>query len=223
MQSASIRRRARILLVFSLFTAISAGMAATAKAQTFAEWFDQKNTQKKYLLQQIAALALYADYLKQGYHIASGGFNSISGSLRTEYGLHKTYYDRLNAVSPAVKNNPEVNEILTWQQDILNRLGKIDQISGFTTAERNYLINVRSALFLDCDDQINILQSVINDRKLKMSDAERITLISKLHAAMLSNYRFASGFMLQVNLYAAQREQEKQQTMITRQYYGIKQ
>ena len=34
-------------------------LATTTQAQTFAEWFKQKKTQKKYLVQQIAALQVY--------------------------------------------------------------------------------------------------------------------------------------------------------------------
>lgn len=44
-----------------------------AEAQTFDEWFRQKKTQKKYLVQQIAALKVYLGYLKEGYEIAQKG------------------------------------------------------------------------------------------------------------------------------------------------------
>ena len=41
-----------------------------SQAQTFNEWFRQKATQKKYLIQQIAALQVYLDYVQKGYAIA---------------------------------------------------------------------------------------------------------------------------------------------------------
>lgn len=40
-------------------------------AQTWDEWFNQKSTQKKYLLQQIAAFEAYLSYAKKGYDIAN--------------------------------------------------------------------------------------------------------------------------------------------------------
>ena len=49
-----------------LFAIISTG----TRAQTFAEWFRQSATQKKYLLQQIAALQVYIGYVQKGYSIA---------------------------------------------------------------------------------------------------------------------------------------------------------
>ena len=37
----------------------------TSGAQTWEEWFEQKETQKKYLRQQIAALTVFLDYAKK--------------------------------------------------------------------------------------------------------------------------------------------------------------
>ena len=59
-----------LLICFSL----CAFSFQAAKAQTFAEWFQQKKTQIKYLTEQIAALEQYGNYVKQGYRIAQGGW-----------------------------------------------------------------------------------------------------------------------------------------------------
>ena len=206
-QSAGNRRRTRFLQVFALFTVICTGMAATAKAQTFAEWFEQNKTQKKYLLQQIVALQVFSGYLKQGYQVATNGMSSISGSLKKENALHTTYYNRMKTVDPVVKNNPMVKDITAWQQDILKRLQDLTTISGLTTDEKNYMFNVKTAVLKDCDQQLNTLQNVITDGKMEMSDAERIALLTKIHTAMMDNYRFASGFAAQAKIYAVQKQQ----------------
>jgi Na+-translocating ferredoxin:NAD+ oxidoreductase RnfG subunit len=220
-RSAGIRLRARSLLLFSLFTAISTGMAAKADAQTFAEWFSQKKTQKKYLLQQIAALQIYSGYLKKGYSIASNGLGNISGYLKAENRLHSTYYNRLKTADPVVKNDPMIKAIMDWQQDILKRTQEINQTNGMTPAEKGYLSKVSAAVLADCDQQLNTLQNVISDNKVEMSDAERLTLITRLHAAMLANYKFTSGFSAQVKILAVRREQEKTQLAVSKQVYGI--
>lgn len=219
--SARNRCRARYILVCSLITAIISGMVASAKAQTFAEWFRQNSTQRKYLLQQIVALQVYSGYLKQGYQIATKGMTSISGALKTENGLHATYYSRLKSVDPAIKNDNRVKEILSWQQDILVQLAAIDQLTGMTSDERHYLNSVRAAVLKDCDDQINTLQKVVTDGKMEMSDAERMSVIGKIHAAMMNNYRITSGFVTQAEIYAAQRQREKRQTQTEKQLYGF--
>ena len=60
--------------------------AENLTAQTWAEWFRQKATQKKYLLQQIAALHVYSGYLSKGYSIAKDGLNTIK-SINPNYAL----------------------------------------------------------------------------------------------------------------------------------------
>jgi hypothetical protein len=182
-----IRTRAGCLFVYTLFTAIASGMAATADAQTFAEWFKQKSTQKKYLLQQIAALQVYSGYLKKGYQIAGHGLGSISGYLGSENGLHAAYFQKLETASPLVRENPQIREILAWQDDMLSRFNSIAGITGLSTAEKNYLTQVRNAVFKDCDDQIGQLQNVLTDGKLGMNDSERLGLIATIHQAMQEN------------------------------------
>jgi hypothetical protein len=220
-RSARIERGARSLLVFALFTAICFGMAVPAQAQTFAEWFAQKKTQQQYLLQQIAALQVFSGYLKQGYEIANNGLGSVSSSLKAENGLHTTYYNRMKVAGPAVKDNDMVKDIMAWQQGILTRLRDISRISGMTAEEKNYLESVSTAVLKDCDQQLNTLQVVIGDGKIKMSDADRIALVTKIHTAMMENYRFASGFTAQAKLYAFRRQQEQNQVKVTQQVYGV--
>lgn len=216
-----LKDRARLALVCSLFATVGAGMALPARAQTFAEWFAQKKTQKKYLLQQIAALQIFSGYLKQGYQIAHNGLDSVSGSLKIEYGLHGTYYHRMKTAGPLVKNNAMVKEIMAWQQDILEQLAAISQINGMTRAEKSYLEQVRAAVLKDCDQQLNTLQLVVSDGTIEMSDADRIALVTRIHTAMMANYRFAAGFAAQAELYVTRRQQEQNQINAVKQIYGI--
>lgn len=220
-RSCQLRQRARCLLVFSLMTAISAGMATSAQAQTFAEWFAQKKTQKKYLLQQIAALQVYSGYLKQGYSIAASGLGHITDYLHSENTLHTAYYARLKTADPVVKNNPMVKDILAWQQDILKKTREISQVSGLSAAEKDYLGRVGAAVLKDCEQQLNILRKVTGNDQLEMSDAERLALITKIHSAIQSNYRFTSAFANQVKVLALRRNEDQNQTTALQRAYQI--
>jgi len=220
-QADEIRRKSKKLLAFVMMTVAASAIATTLKAQTVAEWFDQKNTQTKYLLQQIAALQIYAAYYKQGNNIAHNGLNSISGSLTSENGLHTTYYNNLKNVNPAVKNNKQVSDIMQWQKDILTRMSNLDKTANLNENERQYIVQVKSALFKDCNGQITELQNVITDNKLQMSDEERLKHIGVIHTAMQDNYRFASSFADQVKVYAFQRVQENNNIITEKKIYGI--
>lgn len=202
------------LLIFG-FTAVR------AQAQTFAEWFKQSSTQKKYLLQQIAALQVYSTYLRKGYAVAKGGLGSISGSLLSENGLHGNYYTSLKNVNPAIAGNDQVKEIIRWQNDMLLLTNGWNKIDGLAAGEARYVESVKTVLLTDCAQVINTLQEVVSDGKLEMSDADRLKLISKLHGEMKDNYRFATGFTRKVRAYAAQLSQEKYNTMTLKNFYGI--
>lgn len=221
MRADEIRRKSKKLLAFTVMTVAASALASTVRAQTFAEWFQQKSTQKKYLLQQIAALQVYAAYYKAGNNIAHNGLGSITGSLKSENGLHTTYYSNLNNVSPVVKNNKQVSDVLQWQKDILARMNVLDKTANLNDGERKYVIQVKAVLLKNCDQQITELQNVVTDSKLKMSDEERLKHIGAIHSSMQNNYRFASAFADQVRLYAVQRSQENNNVISEKKIYGI--
>ncbi len=216
-----VRTRVRSLLVYSLFIAIASGMATKADAQTFAEWFKQKSTQKKYLLEQIADLQLYSEYLQKGYQVAGHGLGAISYYLWLENGFHADYYQKLETASPLVKKNPQVSEILNWQDDILNRFNGIAHITGLGENERIYLNAVRNAVLKDCESRISELQDVLTNGQLEMSDSERLGLIATTHLAMQENFRFASVFTERIRIYALQRGRAQQDVSTLKKLYSI--
>lgn len=206
-QATELQRKTKQLLAFTLVTV---AMTHCAQAQTFAEWFSQKKTQKNYLLQQIAALQIYSGYIKTGYGIAKGGLGSIGGYLNNEYGLHADYYTGLKKVNTAVKNNPQVNEILRWQQNILKQTASIKKQRGLSANESGYIAKVCKVLLADCNAQINDLQLILGYNKTEMSDEERIRQIARLHQTMQDNYRFSANFNAQLKIYLRSKQQEQQ-------------
>src|SRR5674476_818487 len=87
-------------------------IAADSHAQTWDEWFAQKQTQKKYLLQQIAALQTYISTAEKGYKIASDGIHTISNIKNGELNLHSLFFNSLKTVNPKIKNATIVAEII---------------------------------------------------------------------------------------------------------------
>lgn len=221
-QADDIGRKSKALLAYAVVTAAASLWMSQAHAQTFAEWFFQKKTQKKYLLQQIAALQVYSGYLKQGYQIANGGLGYITGSLKEEFSLHTTYYDKLRSVNAVVKNNPQVNAILAWQRDILRLANGLDEATFLSTQEKLYIRKVKQVLLADCDEQITALQVLLTNGKLNMTDDERIKRLNSIHLEMQSNYRFIADFSGKVKVYGVQRKQEKTELKTSKYIFGIR-
>lgn len=182
-------------------------LSSGAHAQTFAEWFSQKKTQKKYLLQQIAALQVYGGYLKTGYSIAKGGLGSISSYVGNEFSLHKNHYGHLKTPNALIKNAAQVSDIIRWQHDILSQTAAIQKQVGLTANEKDYTCKVSHAILNDCDARINDLKTILSDNETEMSDEERLRQISRLHQAMQDNYRFIADFKMQLQLYARSKQQ----------------
>jgi hypothetical protein len=220
-QAGQIGEHAKTLLLYAFVTAIASGMTATAHGQTFSEWFAQKKTQKKYLLEQLAALQVYSGYLNKGYSVTRNGLGSIGGYLDNEYGMHSAYYDHLLSVNPAITKSPQVREIIARQQDIVQVFRPLDQPKSLSHAEIQYLAQVRSAVLHDCALQLQDLERLITGGTLKADDRERIKQLNVVYAGMEANYRFSCGLVVQVISLIKGRKQQEEDAKTSRSMRGI--
>lgn len=210
------------LFTLVLFALLSSG----ANAQTFAEWFRQGATQKKYLLQQIAALQVYIGYMQKGYSIAKQGLNTISDVKNGEYNLHKDYFNSLKSVNPKIKNYSKVADIVALQVSIIKvykeAARQVKQSDSFNENEISYINGVFERLMDDCTNVIDELISVTTSGNLEMKDDERLKRIDALYGDMQDKYTFIQGFSNEVKLLAASRIKEQNDIRSSRAINGIK-
>jgi hypothetical protein len=199
---------------------IFVAVVSLAKAQTWDETFNQKETQKKYLIQQLAALKMYAAYLKKGYEVADRGLKTIKEFTNGEFNLHSDFIKSLKVVNPAVAGNPKIIDILKWQSAI---------IKGYTTlrrevvenSDRNYFESVRAKVLSESQQDIDELLLVITSGKLELKDDERLKRIDMLHARMLDKYEFTNSFLSQLKMLKTQREQDERNAKNVNQLHKI--
>ena len=126
----------------------------SSSAQTTDEWLNQKATQKKYLLQQIAALQVYIGYAKKGYNIVSGGVNTIRNIKNGDFNLHRDFFNRLKNVNPAIRWYAKVADIIAYQVKIIKQtkitIQQIRETKQFTEAELDYCKMVFDNLLDEC-------------------------------------------------------------------------
>ncbi|SDE88329.1 hypothetical protein SAMN05216464_110176 [Mucilaginibacter pineti] len=209
-----------ILIITALF------FAHTIHAQTFSEWFRQGKTQKKYLLEQIAALKAYTTVLKKGYDISQMGLTAIGDIKNGDFGLHSAYFNSLKAVNPEVAKYPRIADILSMQQDIQTLAGKSKskalQSNLFSVSEKDYLNGVYVRLNTDCLQTLNELEAVTTPGKLEMKYDERIKRIDKLFAQSQSQYGFAKSFSNDLLMMQIQKSYQNTDLQTARTLYGIK-
>jgi len=201
-----------LFILFTLFTGF-------AKAQGIGDWFNQAGEQKKYYLQQIVAFQAFESELKQGYGVVKNGLGGIRDINTAELNLHSTYYRSLSVASPAVKNNTEVTDILQWQSVIVSQFSGMN-LNGLLAGEQNYVAQVRTTVFKDCNQDMTDLQNLLQANNLQMSDGERLKRLAKIHAAMLDKYQFSQSFCNTVKLLVAQRQQSTNDTQTLKSIYG---
>lgn len=196
------------------------------KAQTFEEWFKQKETQKKYLIQQIAALQVYSGYVQKGYSIAQKGLTTISNIKKGDFSLHRDFFGSLKSINPKISNYAKAADIIALQLEIVQvykaTYKQVQASHLFNAGEVDYTFRVFTNLLSDCADNIDELISVITDGKLEMKDDERLSRIDALYSSMQDKYTFAQRFGEEAKLLAVQRLKEKNDVQTIRTVSGIK-
>lgn len=194
-------------------------------AQTLAEWFQQKQTQKKYLIEQIAALQVYLGYVKKGYDIASKGIHTISDIKNSEFNLHGTFFNSLKTVNPKIKNIGEVVAIIALQISIVQHfkssIETYRESQQFNNDELDYIGKVYADLTTDCLQDIDQLIAVITDNTFQMTDDERLKQINLIYADMLDKNQFTQSFTNSATLLAQQRTKEQNDISVSQNLYGL--
>ena len=186
-------------------------MSQHVEAQTFQEWFRQKSTQRKYLIQQIAALKVYLGYLKDGYDIAKKGLNIVGDIKDRNFQDHSTYFESLKLVNTSVRNSAKVSLIIAYQNQIVNEFRKLRRNSDnqLTPDEIKYIEDVYENLMLECESSLAVLTKIISDRTLEMKDDERLAAIDAVYEDMKDKYAFTKSFTNSTYMLTIQRAKEE--------------
>lgn len=201
-------------------------VAHSSNAQIFDEWFNQKSTQKKYLLQQIAALQVYLGYAKKGYKIVTSGINTIRNIKNGDLNLHRDFFNRLKNVNPAIRRYAKVADIIAYQVKIIKQtkvtIQQIRETKQFTEAEMDYCKKVFDNLLDECMKTVEELILVTTPGELEMKDDERLKRIDGLYADVQDKYSFACSFGEDMGLLAVQRLGEQMEVNRSKLINGIK-
>jgi len=215
----SVNRKATVMvcLVFVL--------ADRSHAQTFSEWFKQKSTQKKYLLQQIAALKVYAGYLEEGYSIAKTGLNTIQSFKAGEFNLHSAFFSSLSKVNPSFQRYAELAETGGRLTAMVGNYRKmfvtVKKAGVFNEQEQKHIKlvfdNLLSVFIKDLDD----LMSLLTADKIQLSDDERLSKIGLLKQSLQEKEVFGSSFLKDIKVLVIQRTSQVDDTRSMKRYLQI--
>jgi hypothetical protein len=191
--------------------------------QTWDEWFRQKKTQRKYLVEQIVKLQIYIGYVRKGYAIVDQGLHMIGKIKDGDFNLHSDFFNRLASVNPVVRKYPKVAEIMRFQERIVSTCRKskmrVTSEAGFSATEISYVAKVHASLTGESMADLDELSELTTNAALEMSDVERIARLDKLHSKLENRYWFIISFCEQVAVLATQRAAELQQIQKLKSLY----
>ena len=195
------------------------------QGQTYDEWFRQKKTQEKYLLEQIAALQTYIGYAGKGYSIVTGGLNTIKAIKHGDFNLHNTFFNSLSAVNPAIKKYSKVASIIAIQisiaKQITNTIKSCKKSNMLLSGELKYLNVVFNNLLGECAKNLDELFALITNNEAQMKDDERIQRIDKLYEDMKDKQMFTTSFSHSAKGLSIQRLNDQNDIIISKKLHGL--
>ena len=185
-------------------------MGQMLRAQNSDEWFRQKKTKRKYLLEQIEALKVLLKYTEEGYAIATKGVNTIRDIKKGDFDLHHGFFSSLKAVNPKIERWGKIADIMIYQMSIMNKARKclsgVRQSSQFTNEEVEYCQHVIDNLLNECITGIDDILAVMENDELQMRDNERLDQVERIYSSFQNHFAFISSFSNEIGMLAVQRE-----------------
>jgi hypothetical protein len=211
----------KLLLILILLS----GYRENMRAQTADEWLRQKETQTKYLLQQIAALQVYLGYVRDGYQIVGGGLNTIRQIKDGDFSLHRDFIASLSGVNPRIRNWAKVAEIVDRQvrltRECKRLLGAYKADEQFTPPEKQYLHTLYTRFIRMAAEHGNELVEILTADKTQMKDDERIRRIDLLYSQLEQLDTAARAFGAEARVLSAQRSRETRNLEASRQLHQL--
>lgn len=181
----------------------------STSGQTWNEWFRQKKTQKKYLIQQIAALQVYLKYLKEGYDIAKKGLNVIGDIKQGKFDLDNDYLESLRTVNSSISGSAKITSIIAYHKLLIRQLKKLEDETNdsglLTQSEKSYVLAVYLNIVSESESALENLERILEDDQLEMKDDERIKQLDKLYMDAKDMYTFSKSFSNSTRMLISQR------------------
>lgn len=196
-----------------------------SRGQTFNEWFKQKKTQRKYLVEQIAALRVYLDYTKKAYSIAHSGLTTIENIKNGDFNLHRDFFASLKNVNPSIAKSARVADIIAFQVAIGREMKKVYRFcqanENFSPEEIRYIARIHSNMLLLTEASVSELLSMIKNGESELTDDERLKRLNGIYDELNDACGFIRVLKSDVSVLAMARAKIKNDTQIVNELYNL--
>ncbi|SEP06887.1 hypothetical protein [Flavobacterium sp. fv08] len=184
-----------------------------------------QSTQQSVLLQQIAALRVYGDYIHKGYNVVKKGLNIIGDFKEGEKLLHSDYFKSLGLINKVIYDDGTAGKAVSLYHQILNDADLYQTVLDsdlLSPQELSYCERVKKRLLGSCHQQIGFLYDLLSDDTLRMDDAKRLESIEDIYREMKDNYTFIKRFNTETVALIKTRQVEGREAVNSAKLFNIK-
>nr|WP_294991621.1 hypothetical protein [uncultured Sediminibacterium sp.] len=186
----------------------------------------QELEQLKLNLEKLLQLKLMLARAKQGYEVLQNGYNALRDAVKGNYALHKQEMDRLMMVSGQVKRMATIKKM---QRDAVavqyefEGWYKYVQLAKVFNASELLQINERYSGYaaMMADDAAQV-QLVVSPNVLRMNDAERMDVITRLSENSFATCKKIGRLIQEQSLVALKMIRHKKDREAMLRIYGKK-
>jgi hypothetical protein len=184
-------------------------------SQIAQEWLDQKNTQLKYLAQQIAANKVYIEYVQKGYKIAKEGLRTIASIKDGHLKIDADFFRSLKEVNPKIFNDPSLVALYgnydRFHQTITGSL-KLTRHNDMLTPDESSLLQ---KTLISLTERIIVskleLRQLLTGYELQMTDDARLKRIDRVKDNVSELNQYARQITSEVEKLVLQRKREQRE------------
>jgi len=189
-----------------------------------AQSVDQLIEQLMLDIQKLSELKTILKDMRDGYQVLDKGYTNIRDIVKSNFSLHKTFLDGLLAVSLPVRQYYKAVAIIEKERNIVTECRSANQhwisCGLFTPGELQYIERTYKTLSERSSQSLDRLTMVITADQLRMSDAERMQAIDRIHTTVTEQLAGLRRFNDAVSTQALQRQREQNNLQTLKKIYG---
>jgi len=175
--------------------------------------------------QKLSSMKATLQEMYQGYADLKTGYTRIRDIVKDNFNLHEAYLDALWVLSPAVRSDPRLQEIINTEYRIVQAYqaatGRLNGQPVWTAQELGYITDTFSTLLQRSLQVIEELTLITTDNELRMNDSQRLQAMGRIDTEIKDELSFMERFDQELAIEAARRGQESNDINTLKSIYGL--
>lgn len=175
--------------------------------------------------EKLASMRSTLQDMYRGYTELQQGYTRIRDVVKDNFNLHEVFLDALWVLSPAVKGDPRLGAIINTEYRIVASYkaatGRLNTQPVWTSQELGFITGTYSSLLNRSLAVVEELTLISTDNELRMSDAQRLTALSRIDSEIKEQLGFLERFDAELSIEASRRAQESNDINTLKSIYGL--